>query len=261
MLHGVRDHSDWGVMVSTIPMNESRGNALVLIPCCKQKRVVPVEGAAGPLPGVEPLREQLLHHVRNTGELAAREENLRGILDQSAPLTRAIDLYDGYLYKAAAPALTRIASGQDPSIHLLIVSAFYGLAKLDEGLKVYEMQMGDTLCGRMQVEQFWRQKGLPDVLYAYIKQNGISIVWSLLPNSLPHTPYQQVFEDLWTRLRRTEVKCFHVKVPGAGTMTGYKRGEWLTEILDRGPGFLQGNRPPPRQFDGIPGWTFTYRTC
>lgn len=247
--------------MSTIQASESRGNALVLIPCCKQKRFVPADRFAMPLPGIEPLREQVLQLVRDTRDLATRNENRGGILDQNATLTRAIDLYSGYLYRAAAPALRGIASGQDPSIYLLIVSTFYGLAKLDEGLKLYEMRMDDTLCGRVRVERFWRQNGLPDILHAYIEENGISRVWSLLPDSRPQFPYQSVFTDLWTKLRRTEVKCLHVRVPGAGTETGLRRGQWLTEILASNSDCLWGASLPPKLFDGIPGWTFEYQPC
>ncbi|MCM8784794.1 MAG: hypothetical protein NC899_00880, partial [Candidatus Omnitrophica bacterium] len=102
-------------------------NALVLIPCCKQKRVVAFQGQSQPLPNVQQLRNQLLQHIQNTPMLASRPENQRGILNPNAPLTQAIDLYTGNFYKVVGRHLRRIMTGQYPFIHILIVSAFYGI--------------------------------------------------------------------------------------------------------------------------------------
>jgi hypothetical protein len=244
---------------STIKQNQK---ALLLIPCCKQKKVVPFHGPPHGVPGIQPLRNQLLYYIQNTQVLANRAENQRGILNICAPLTQAIDLYTGIFYRVAGKSLRAIVAGQYPSIHVLIVSAFYGLAKLDEGLKEYDLQMGDTLYTGIKVYQFWQQKRLWQILQNYIHQNNISFVWSLLPDSLPSFPYHRVFSNLWEQLRNTQTQCFHVQVPGAGTGTGYKRAEWLVEILKTNPGYLVGQPSlPPNQFEGIPEYTFNYARC
>lgn len=229
---------------STIKQNQ---NALVLIPCCKQKlqvkEVTAFRGQSQALPGVQQMRDQLLQLIQNTPSLATRVENRRGILNPDAPLTQAIDLYQGKFYKVAGSCLRDIRNGQYPSIHVLIVSAFYGIAKLEEGLKEYELRMGDKLCKGLKVYQFWQQAGLWRILQNYINQNDIVWVWSLLPNSSQFL-YHCVFNDLWRQLRG-ERKCFHVQVPGAGSGTGYKRAEWLVEILRTNPNQLIGNPFPP----------------
>lgn len=236
-------------------------NALVLIPCCKQKNVVAFQGQSQAVPNVQPLRNQLLQYIQNTQVLANKTENQRGILNLDSPLTQAIDLYIGNFYQVAGRHLRTIMTGQYPSIRILIVSAFYGIAKLDEGLKEYELQMGDTLHNEVKVYQFWQQNQLWGTLQNYIHQNNISFVWSLLPDSLPSFSYHRVFIDLWRQLRNTQTQCFHVQVPSAGTGIGYKRAEWLMEILDTDPNYLIGVPFPPNQMRNIPGYEFHYVLC
>lgn len=236
-------------------------NALLLIPCCKQKKVVAFQGQSQGVPGIQPLRNQLLQHIQNTQVLANKVENQRGILNFAAPLTQAIDLYIGNFYQVANRHLRAIMAGQYPSIHVLIVSAFYGISKLDEGLKEYELQMGDTVHNRLKVYQLWQRNGLWRILQNYITQNNITYVWSLLPDSMPSFPYHRVFNNLWIQLRNTQVQCFHVQVPSAGTGTGYKRAEWLREILNANPNYLIGNPFPPNQLRGIPGYALQYVPC
>ncbi len=59
------------------------------------------------------------------------------------------------IYQAAAPAFTSIAAGVYPWLHVLIVSGFYGLARLDEGLKLYELELADTLCYCLVARTGW----------------------------------------------------------------------------------------------------------
>jgi hypothetical protein len=241
-------------------MKQNR-NALLLIPCCKQKKVVVSHGKTQIFSGMQPLRNQLLQHIRKTRALAKKAENQRGILNSNAPSTQAIDLYIGNFYKVACKHLRTIMTGQYTSIHILILSAFYGLTKPNERLKEYELQMGDTLHNGIKVYQFWQQSQLWKKLQNYIRQNNIFFVWSLLPDSLPSFPYHRVFNNLWRQLRNTQIQCFHVKVPGAGTGTGYKRAEWLVEILNANPNYLTETPFPPSQLRGIPKYKFNYVPC
>lgn len=248
-------------LVSQSMSASSPGNALILIPCCKQKNPISVQGTAQPLHNIQPIRNQLLPLIQQTPNLATKAENQRGVLNPNAPSTRAVYLYRGNFYQVAGESLRAIMAGQYPSIHLLIVSAFYGIAKLDEGLKEYELQMGDTLHNGMKVYQFWQQQNLSQTLQNYIHQNNISHVWSLLPDSDPKFQYHRVFNDLWRILRNTQIPCFHVQVPGAGTGTGYKRAQWLVEISNTNPNYLIGAPFPPNQLRGISGYEFHYGTC
>jgi hypothetical protein len=109
-----------------------------------------------------------------------------------------------------------------------------------------------------------QQKQIWQVLQNYIIHNNITHVWSLLPDSdTPQspTPYHRVFNDLWKRLKNTKTQCFHVEVPSAGTGTGYKRAEWLREILNTNHDYLIGQPFPPTQLRGIAGYSFRYNPC
>jgi len=75
-------------------------------------------------------------------------------LNPSAPLTRAVDLYSGNFYRRARGTLLNLADRkQELDVHVLIVSALYGLVKLDEGIKEYELTITDRLVNGMKVIQ------------------------------------------------------------------------------------------------------------
>ena len=235
--------------------------ALVLIPCCKSKNVYPISSTLStPLPGINNLRNKLLKLLKATPSLRERPENRRGVLNPDAPLTRAVDLYVGNFYRKAKKVLLDILHGKYPHIHVLIVSALYGLVKLDEGIKEYELAMNDRLANGMKVYRFWQREGLWRILLGYIRRNRITHIWSLLPSSLEY-PYHQVFEELWRTLGNTPIKCTHVEIPGAGSGAGIKRAEWLMHIVENNPLYLVEQPPPPQKLEQIPGYTFQYPPC
>lgn len=231
--------------------------ALILVPCCKRKRVNPAESAlAMPLPGIDRLRAKIIELLQSAPHLRERPENRRGALNPSAPLTRAIDLYAGAFYRKARGALLdvldkRYPHAQELDVHVLIVSALYGLVRLDEGIREYELIMTDELPNGVKVHEFWQEEGLWRILLEYIRGNGINYIWSLLPSSKRY-PYHQVFEELWRALGKTSVRCIHVKIPGSAA--GVKRAEWLERMVEDSP--LQLAKPLTWTSD-----TFQYTTC
>jgi len=66
--------------------------ALILIPCCREKRISDPGVEAPPIQGIVPLRESLIDHIIKTPELAKRAENQEGILNHEAPRTPAREL-------------------------------------------------------------------------------------------------------------------------------------------------------------------------
>ena len=241
---------------------ETRGKrALMLIPCCKSKNVYPTNNALStPLPGINDLRNKLLKLLQATPSLRERPENQRGVLNPNAPLTRAIDLYVGNFYRKAKKVLLDILHGKYPHIHVLIVSALYGLVKLDEGIREYELTMDDKLVNGIRVYKFWQREGLWKILLNYIHKNKITYIWSLLPSSTQY-PYHQVFEELWRTPRNIPIKCIHVGIPEAGSSTGIKRAEWLVHIIEDNPLYLVHQPPPPQKLEQIPNYTFQYLPC
>jgi len=238
------------------PFSKRNQNALVLVPCCKQKSVSPFQGQfQQPLHGLQPLRNQLLQQVQQTPNLAALPQNNQGILNPNAPLTRAVDLYVGKFYQVAGAILRGILTGRYPSVHILIVSAFYGLVRLGEGLKEYELQMGNRLQNGLKVYKFWQQLGLWQILHNYIVFNYIAYVWSLLP-----VPYHRVFSNLWKALRNTQIHCYHVQAPRAGRSISRIRARWLVDIIRINPNYLIAAPFPPNQLGSIP-YNFHYHRC
>jgi len=239
--------------------------ALILTPCCKDKQesAISFQRRSEPVRGTQPLRDQLLREIKLTPEIANRRENQDGILNPSSRLTKALDLYTGQFYKAAGDSLRKMAEGRYNTIDVLIISAIYGLVKLDEGLKKYEVKMGDALHNGIKIYKFWQQQKLGHILGKYIEEHAVTHVWSLLPDSMPETPYNRVLNQLWEELRNSRVECYWVKLtPSQGSGTSYKRGQWLKAVLERvldSTTKLLTGEPPPERFGEIPESSFYYQ--
>ena len=216
--------------------------ALVLIPCCKRKNASSKDGDfVTPIAGLEDRREELKKLVMSTHELASKPENILGILGDKGNAVMACHLYTGWFYGVTGHLLEEIATtNRFPQISILIVSAFYGLVRLNEGIKIYELEMSSRLYGRGTVYSFWRKAELWRYLNLYVDENDIEYIWSLLPSSMPRFPYHQVFSEFWKGAPRMGLKCFHVRIPGAGSNTGYMRATWLRKVLEEEPDFLLG---------------------
>ena len=221
------------------PYVGSKQNFLILIPCSKRKispgqanyqsSVSNVQKPSSDIPAINELREELLKLIKATSKLANREENINGVLNQSSPSVKAIDLYDGNFHRKVNDRL-RSLKFKDC---VLIVSALYGLVKLDDYLKLYNLEIKDELEStnkdKNRVYKFWKNSSLNDILYNYIESNNISTLWSLLP-----IDYHNVFHKLWNDLRRRDIRCFHILIQNGGNATNYKRADWLNSFLDNG---------------------------
>jgi len=241
---------------------------LILIPCSLSKNTTRdsnnnnQEEFADPLPGIKEKREKLLNYVRKTEVIASKEENIKGILNPRAPRLRALDLYTGRLYKEARYALRKIANSNDNylrRIEVLIVSAFYGLVKLNEGVKLYNLTMTDKLNTGYTVYRFWKEEKLWEILENYIFTYNIAYIWSLLPTSNQY-PYHHVFDNLWEKLKnnegdndrnKPEIRCFHVKPLRSGSDSGRRRGVWLREVIIDYPEYLSEPTKLPEEINGI----------
>ena len=253
-----------GRLVERSLMTNSTQNgpkALVLIPCCKSKTAVLSDYWSPPLHNLQQARTGLLEKIDLTESLSDKDSNLRGILNPYSHVTRALDLYVGNFYYAAGNALEHLSSGGIAGVDLLIVSGFYGLLLPNEGIKRYELQMSDTLEDGTKVYRYWQSNGLARTLSDYVVDRGVTDVWSLLPNSMPSFPYQQVFNAFWKEAKAMGVNCYHVNVPGAGSSTGYQRARWLQSVLDYNPEMLLNDIQMPSQFKKIPGYEFKYVSC
>ena len=236
--------------------------ALILIPCSNLKTQ-----PRSPTPGAEPLadlsaaRDVLLADLVAKPEFLEFTANRKGIGDPSSPAIPAIDLYSGKLYSAAAKSLRAVAAGKHPDVEVLIVSALYGLVRLTEPIKWYDLTMGDSVGDGRQVYQYWTDTGLWKQLAAFIAEEGITNVWSLLPDSLPYTPYHRVFRSFWARSGQGMPECIHVMAPGVSMATGVRRGRWLNQVLSRAPEHLTAEAPQARGVEVLLDFPIAYRRC
>jgi len=232
--------------------------ALILIPCSQRKKELKSPGPFSlPIAGLTDKRNKLAAMVRATPWLVSRPENNRTLVEESETLTMAMDLYDGMLYTPCKAALKEVALGRHPSIDILIVSAFYGLVRLDEGLWIYELIMGDRLSNGQRISAYWQSTRLSSSLMQYVAGNGINIIWSLLPKK----DYHEVFSDFWLEARHKSTDCFRVDIPGAGRASGCLRGKWLDYMIRFNQRHLLRDPYPPSDIPHISARPFSYPRC
>jgi cytoplasmic iron level regulating protein YaaA (DUF328/UPF0246 family) len=233
--------------------------ALILIPCSRSKKEsIPVGPFSLPIEGLSDMRNELAAMVRETPQLINRPENKKTLVDGAGSITLAMDLYNGRLYQSRRTALTEVASGgRHLSVYILIVSAFYGLVRLDEGIKIYDLQMGDKLSNRQRVSEYWQANGLSSVLMQYVGRTGINIIWSLLPK----TGYHSVFSDFWLTAGNKSIDCFRVDIQGVRQASGWFRGRWLNYMIRLNPLYLLRDPEPPLDIADISLRPFAYHRC
>jgi len=201
--------------------------ALVLVPCSGGKASRPSDIEPGnPIPGVEPLRKRMVE--------------LKGDIT-SGRTVPAVSLYSGALYKKCWKSMEAVVSGQYPDVDLLIVSAYYGLVHPAEPIADYNLHMGNEVAG-MKVYRHWQRLGLSAVLEAYVREQRITHIWSLLSDSHPRSQYRQSLNPFWKNMKG-KVIIRQVTVPGDGQNNSYRRGEWLDLVLTYMPGHLVEDNP------------------
>jgi hypothetical protein len=232
--------------------------ALVLIPCCENKKESIASGQyPSPLAGLADIRSELTRRVRNTPDLFNRPDNRRNLESMMETKTLAIDLYAGKLYQSCRMALSEVVSGLHPSICVLIVSALYGLVRLDEGINIYELKMSDRLLSGERICEYWQANGLSVTLARYIEDMGIGFIWSLLPK----TDYHAVFSDLWPWAREKSIACFKVEIPGVRQASGCLRGKWLSYMISARYQYLLLDPVPPSHIPEVSKHGFIYDKC
>ena len=218
---------------------------------------MPATAFSLPIEGLSEMRNELAAMVRDTPWLINKPKNKRTHVEGVGPITLAMDLYNGKLFKPCRAALTEVASGMHPSVHILIVSAFYGLVRLDESIKIYELQMGDKLSNGERVSEYWQAKGLSSILAQFVAMMRINVIWSLLPRSGYHT----VFSDFWLTASDKSIDCFRVDIPGVRQASGYLRGRWVDYMIRLNPKYLLRDPEPPLDIPGVSPRHFDYPRC
>ncbi len=179
---------------------------LVLIPCCSGKK--------GRSRYFETERRVEDFISEDTANLLYRgREECSEDIDGSEGLIQALARYDGFLYSAEfestdfKPLVAQAV--KEKGMHLLIVSASYGLLRPEEKIGMYDKTMGER-------RKYWSDK-IYRILGDYVSQNGIKAVYGFFGKS---TPYMDVVRKTdWSSLDVKDVKLFY---PANYSGTPYK---------------------------------------
>ncbi|MCX6827342.1 MAG: peroxide stress protein YaaA [candidate division Zixibacteria bacterium] len=204
------------------------------------------------------MMRNILHTlVQNAPPLSGIPPNNNGILNGMAVLTPAYALYNGGFFKRAGSAIQNVVTGKlnNPGIHILIVSSFYGLIQINEGIKNYEMDLHDNgLPGVNTIGDYWHSQNIHNELANYVNNNSITNIWSLLSQ-----PCHNLFKPYWNA-HPPNIWCCQVFQDRAGRATAYRRGEWLDYLLRHNQGHLFNTYPLPSP-QQVGNLVYDYRSC
>ena len=253
-------------------MLSNPNKALIIIPCSATKVLKPLinyNQSAIALNGVGLLRQNLLNALLQDRAFISNPTNQSGVLSANSSKTIACELYNGKMYSKIKGMTRLIAQNQHPDIHILILSALYGIVQLNEELQLYDLTMGTSIANQAKsdnkVYKAWKKSNLSDIVFQYITNQEINNVWSLLPDSMPKFPYHRVLTSLWKRLCQNNISCYHI-FPGKekNQCAGLYRGLWLNwmlhEYISNNANYILNNPKPSAILSGI-GTTYEYRNC
>lgn len=221
--------------------------ALILIPCSKKKSVEKDckeitkshIHCIGGRPVLDKLRKQIIKAVGATHGLADNPHNRNGILNNNAPHTLAHRLYVGALNEAARPVTNKIPID---NFHILIVSGLYGLVHTLECIRDYGLDMDDIVVmanNNEKVFDFWFKNELWRCLCQYVIDNGVTHIWSLLPNGY----HRLFFPIMKNRCGFDRLICRHVFPLNIFPIINFIRGKWLTIKFNEDQDFFTSNPP------------------
>jgi len=203
---------------------------MILIPCCMRK--VPggsrsdAKSHLADLLGIESWRRL----CDSRGELA----EILGLglscdLDRTDALPKfdllpAYRRYDGNLYRNARLSEADVSGDR----RLFIVSALYGLLDARDPIRNYNVQMSDTLPGRITIKRWWRDKGLAEIVADTVERAGAKGLHELLSGN-----YRDALRGLSNLIPKT---CAYIPYdyPGLGTGSDYHRGNDVRRLLGDG---------------------------
>lgn len=122
--------------------------------------------------------------------LASGREGMSSYIDFNSKVLSALDRYNGHLYNSSPGFKNIIKEAYSKNnIHILIISAVYGILTPSERIHNYEKQM-DAM--------YWRHHGLPKIIEEYIEQNNITHVYGFFSRT---TNYIKIMKSVdWKQL-------------------------------------------------------------
>ncbi len=145
--------------------------------------------------------------------------------DESVPMMRAFDRYNGNLYGRIDDAQWH-SLVQTDHVAVLIVSALYGLLTPFESIREYNLTMRAAMAYRLSLSRWWVNQGLGSHLKEYVVRNEITEVHNFLSSS-----YVAISESLYSL--RPQVKIRFYRYSGLGSGSDYHRGRDINNLLKR----------------------------
>ena len=139
-------------------------------------------------------------------------------------LLPAFERFDGNMYRyIPADAWAR----RDPGVEVVIASALRGLVASRDSIPSYHLSMAEATPPFGKMSRWWHDRGLADILAAYLESIRPGQVVDLLS-----LEYRESVIGYGAKLHGIDVKT--IDFPGMGRASQPLRGERIGEILLRG---------------------------
>jgi hypothetical protein len=199
----------------------SRFEIVVLIPESTRKRT----GGAPDAPKEDAILGVLPPAVRKTLEILRDEihKSASRSID-SGKFLPAYERFDGNMYRhIPREAWERRA----PGVEVVIASALRGLVASRDPIPAYRLSMAETIPPFGKLNRWWHDRGLPEILGAYLRSVKPKLVVDLLS-----LEYRESVAGYTRDLQGIEGKP--IDFPGMGRGSQPIRGEKIAEILRAG---------------------------
>jgi len=142
----------------------------------------------------------------------------------TAGLSPAFERFDGNMYRYIPDdAWAR----RSPGVEVVIASALRGLVGSRDPIPSYHLSMAESIPPFGKMNRWWHDRGLPDLLAAYLESIRPHQVVDLLS-----LEYRESVIGYATKLHGIDVKT--IDFPGMGRASQPLRGEMIGEILLQG---------------------------
>ncbi len=182
-------------------------NSLILFPCSAGKNDEVYREIFE-----EREEKRAIDYIKTTKYLlTSGREGMSSSIDPNSLVLSALDRYDGHLYNSSQGFRNTIKEAYSKNnIHILILSAVYGILTPSERIHNYNKKM-DAM--------YWRRHGLPKIIEEYIEQNNITHVYGLFSRT---TDYIKIMKSVdWKQLNvRSNLqlsRTYYISFQGSGS--------------------------------------------
>ena len=205
--------------VPALPFVVSSPEVVVLIPESTRKR----KGGMSTSKATDVIADALPESARATLRVLRDEVLAKSPRDAVAPggLLPAFERFDGNMYRyIPADAWAR----RSPGVEVVIASGLRGLVASRDPIPAYRLSMAEPTPPFGKLNRWWHDRGLPDILVAYLESIRPTHVVDLLS-----LEYRESVVGYAAKLRGIDVKT--IDFPGMGRASQPRRGEKIGEIL------------------------------